>query len=120
MKGKVLVLSFWATWCGPCRELEPLFNEVARAYDQNSSIVFLAVNTDEDESHVASFVAREKWDAPVIFADGLDHFMKVETLPTVIILNGNGEIVYRTGGLAPEGFAQSLGAAIQSALGAHP
>ncbi|MFZ3218095.1 MAG: thioredoxin domain-containing protein, partial [Candidatus Acidiferrales bacterium] len=49
-RGKVLVLSFWATWCGPCRELEPQFVQVAKAYAGNPNIVFYAVNTDEDQS----------------------------------------------------------------------
>ncbi len=120
MKGKVVVLSFWATWCGPCRELEPMFNQVARTYDGNPQISFFAVDTDDDESQVAPFIAREKWDAPVIFADGLDDFMKVETLPTVLILGRNGEIVYRTGGLAPDSFPEALTAAIQAALSANP
>jgi thiol-disulfide isomerase/thioredoxin len=117
LSGKIVVLSFWATWCGPCRELEPMFNSVARAYTSNSDVAFFAVDTDDDEAAVPPFVAREKWDAPVVYADGLDSFMKVETLPTVLVLGRNGEIVYRVGGLAPEGFPESLIAAIQSALG---
>jgi thiol-disulfide isomerase/thioredoxin len=113
---KIVVLSFWATWCGPCRELEPMFNQVARTYVGNSGIAFLAVNTDDDETAVPPFVAREKWDVPVVYADGLDNFMKVETLPTVLVLGRTGEIVYRVDGLAPDGFPESLTAAIQSAL----
>jgi len=118
LKGKVVVLSFWATWCGPCEELEPLFSEVAKGYAGNSSVAFLAVNTDDDETQVAPFVAREKLGVPVVYADGLDDFMKVETLPTVLVLGRNGEIVYRVGELAPDGLSQSLRTAIQNALGA--
>jgi hypothetical protein len=62
-------------------------------------------------------VAREKLAVPVIYADGLDDFMKVDTLPTVLILGRDGEIVYRVGELASEGFSASLTSAIQSALG---
>ena len=119
-KGKVVALSFWATWCAPCRELEPVFNGVARSYAGNSEVAFFAVSTDEDETQVPAFIARQKWDVPVIFADGLDSFMKADTLPAVLILGRNGEIVYRTGGLARDGFADSLTAAIQSALSAAP
>jgi thiol-disulfide isomerase/thioredoxin len=120
MKGKVVVLSFWATWCGPCRELEPMFNQVARSYIGNSDVSFFAVNTDDDETQVAPFVAREKWDTPVIFADGLDDYLKVETLPTVLILGRTGQVVYRIGGLAAGGFPEALTAAIQAALQAMP
>ncbi len=118
LRGKIAVLSFWATWCAPCRELEPLFDAVARTYAGNSDVAFFAVNTDDDEAQVPAFVAREKWDVPVIYSDGLGAFTKSDTLPTVVVLGRNGEIVYRTGGFPRDAFADSLTAAIQAALGA--
>lgn len=119
-RGKVVVLSFWATWCEPCQELEPLFNQVARSYVGNSEVAFFAANTDDDETQVPPFVASQKWDIPVIYADGLDDFMKVDSLPTVLILGRGGNIMYRVGGLPPEGFTESLTAAIQKALSPAP
>lgn len=118
LRGKVIVLSFWATWCEPCQELEPLFNRVAQNYTGNSDVAFFAVNTDDDQAQVSPFVANQKWDVPVIYADGLDDFMKVDSLPTVLILGPRGNIVYRVGGLPPAGFTESLTVAIQTALGA--
>jgi thiol-disulfide isomerase/thioredoxin len=117
LRGKVLVLSFWATWCGPCRELEPQFVRVAKNYAGNADIVFYAVNTDEDESLVAPFLSHEKWDVPVVYADGLDDFVKVQSLPTVLILDRSGKITYRINGYPPEGFAENLTNAIQAAVG---
>jgi cytochrome c biogenesis protein CcmG/thiol:disulfide interchange protein DsbE len=116
LRGKIAVLSFWATWCAPCRELEPMFNSVARTYAGNSNVAFFAVSADDDEPLVPAIVAREKWDVPVIFSDGLDAFAKAETLPTVVVLGRSGEIVYRTGGLPRDAFSDSLTAAIQAAL----
>ena len=120
LRGKIVVLSFWATWCAPCRELEPIFNRVARTYAGNSDVAFLAVSADEEEAEVPAFVAREKWDVPVVYADGLGEFLKAETLPAVLILGRTGEIAYRTGGFPRDAFADSLTAAIQTALGAAP
>jgi cytochrome c biogenesis protein CcmG, thiol:disulfide interchange protein DsbE len=120
LRGKVLVLSFWATWCGPCRELEPQFVQVAKDYAGNAGIVFYAVNTDEDESLVAPFLSHEKWDVPVVYADGLDDFVKVQSLPTVMILDRSGKITYRINGYPPEGFAENLTNAIQAAVGSAP
>jgi thiol-disulfide isomerase/thioredoxin len=117
VRGKVLVLSFWATWCGPCRELEPQFVQVAKSYAGNSDIVFYAVNTDEDETLVAPFLSHEKWDVPVVYADGLDEFVKVASLPTVLIVDRSGKITYRINGYPPEGFAENLTNAIQAAAG---
>src|ERR1700761_5928430 len=116
LKGKVLVLSFWATWCGPCRELEPQFVQVARSYAGNPAIDFFAVNTDEDQTLVQPFLAREKWNVPVLFADGLDDYFKVESLPTVIVLDAAGKVTYRVNGFPPEGFSEALNTAIQSDL----
>jgi len=116
LKGKIVVLSFWATWCGPCQVLEPQLGQIARAYSGNSGVSFFAVNTDEDESLVAPFLAREKWQLPVVFADGLDEFLGVTSLPTVLILDRSGKIAYRVNGFSPNGFSETLVAAIQSAL----
>jgi thiol-disulfide isomerase/thioredoxin len=120
-RGKTLVLSFWATWCGPCRELEPEFAQVAKNYAGNPQIDFYAVNADEDEGAVAPFVKRQKWNLPVVYADGLNDFMKVEALPTVVILDRLGKITYRVDGFMPDGFQENLTNAIQAALaGAKP
>jgi thiol-disulfide isomerase/thioredoxin len=120
VRGKVLVLSFWATWCGPCRELEPQFVQVAKNYAGNGDIVFYAVNTDEDETLVGPFLSHEKWDVPVVYADGLDEFVKVQSLPTVLIVDRAGKISYRINGYPPEGFAENLTNGIQAAVGTTP
>jgi thiol-disulfide isomerase/thioredoxin len=118
-KGKILVLSFWATWCGPCQELEPMLIDIAKSYNGNPNIIFLAVDTDEDESQVAPFLQREKWEIPIAFANGLDDFLNVESLPTVIVLDRDGKIIYRVGGLDLRQFSSSLTTALQNALGTH-
>lgn len=118
LRGKSVVLNFWATWCGPCVELQPKFSEVAKAWAGEATVSFLEVNTDEDQTRVPPFVEREKWDVvPVVYADDLDNFLKVRVLPTVIVLDPDGKIVYRTEGLPPAGFTASLSAAIQNSLG---
>jgi thiol-disulfide isomerase/thioredoxin len=116
-KGKVLVLSFWATWCGPCRLVEPTVSKIAKDYAGNPDPVFLAVNIDEDETRVAPFLTRTKWDLPSAFADGLDDFLGVDSLPTLIVVDRSGNIMYRANGLDPATFPASLVAAIQSAVG---
>jgi thiol-disulfide isomerase/thioredoxin/tetratricopeptide (TPR) repeat protein len=115
-RGKVVVLSFWATWCGPCRELEPLFANVAAGYAGRNDVVFLAVNTDEDEARVRPFLDEQKWKLPVAFADGLDEFLRVLSLPTVIVLDHTGKISYRINGYQSEEFEERLSNAIERAF----
>ncbi|MGA8144614.1 MAG: thioredoxin domain-containing protein [Candidatus Acidiferrales bacterium] len=116
LRGKTIVMSFWATWCGPCHILEPIFAQVAKNYAGDPNILFLALDTDDDESLVAPFLAREKWTVPLAFADGMDDLLKVETLPTVLIIDRKGKIVYRVGGFSPETFSEELTTAIQAAM----
>ena len=119
-KGKVMVLSFWATWCGPCRVVEPAVARIAKEYSGAAEPVFLAVNTDGDETRVAPFLAGVKWDLTVTYADGLDDFLNVDSLPTMIVVDRSGNIAYRANGLDPATFPDSLETAIQSAVGNSP
>jgi thiol-disulfide isomerase/thioredoxin len=114
-KGKIIVLSFWATWCGPCREQEPLFEKVAARYSSKPDVVFYALNCDDDESLVAPFLAEEKPKTPALFADGLDRLLGVDSFPTTVILDRAGKIAYRQNGFDPEGFEKSLADAIERA-----
>ena len=72
------------------------------------ALLFFALNTDDDESLVAPFLAREKWNVPIAFADGLDDLLEVETLPTVLIIDHKGKIVYRVEGFAPDTFSEGI------------
>jgi len=120
LKGKIVALSFWATWCGPCRILEPKFGQVARDFSGNPQVTFLAVSSDQDESFVPPFLARAKWDMTVVYADGLDLFLNAKFLPTVLVLDRSGKIVYSVAGPAPDTFPDSLTAAIERALAPAP
>src|SRR5580704_1552296 len=94
-KGKILVVNFWATWCGPCRALEPQFDRVALSFQQNHDLVFLAADCDEDETLVAPYVKETKPQMTVVFADGLDRLLSINSFPTIVILDRSGKIVYR-------------------------
>ena len=115
-KGKVLVVNFWATWCGPCHALEPLFARVAADFQPNPDVLFLAANCDEDESLVAGYLQEDKPRTRVVFADGLDHFFAVNSFPTVMVIDRVGKIAYRSNGFEPDTFELNLAAAIRRAL----
>jgi thiol-disulfide isomerase/thioredoxin len=115
-KGKVLVVNFWATWCGPCHALEPLFARVAADFQVNPEVLFLAANCDEDESLVAGYLEEDKPRTPVVFADGLDRFFTVNSFPTVMVIDRTGKIAYRSDGFEPDTFEPNLAAAVRRAL----
>ncbi len=115
-KGKIIVLNFWATWCEPCRALEPLLEQVRNRFQSRNDVVFLAADAEEDESRVAPFLKKEKIGSTVVLADGLDRLLGVKVLPTILVLDRSGRIVYRGEGYAPDSFADELGAAIEHAL----
>lgn len=117
-KGKVLVVNFWATWCGPCHYLEPLFAHVASEFQGNPGALFLAADCDEDETLVPPYLAENKPHTTVVFADGLERLFAVNSFPTVIVIDRDGKTAFRSDGFEPLSFEQDLTAAVRHALGA--
>ena len=116
MKGRVLVLNFWATWCGPCHALEPQFARVAMEFQGANDVLFLAANCDEDETLVAPYLEENKPRTAAVFADGLDRLFAVNSFPTVVIIDRDGKIAYRSEGFGPDTFEQELAAAVRRAI----
>ena len=118
-KGKAYIVEFWATWCGPCREWEPQFERVAGHFaGQESEVVFFEINCDEDETLVGPYLAEEQPKTSVLFADGLDQLLRVNSFPTTVILDRTGKIAYRTEGFDPDSADKALIEAITRTL--HP
>ena len=117
LKGKVLVLDLWATWCIPCREQHPLYEQVKQRFRDNPSVVFLSVDADADRSAVQPFVASMKWQGPVYFEDGLARLFAVDGLPATIVLDRSGRLyTHLNGFLDKNHFAELLTERIQDAL----
>ncbi|HWZ98795.1 MAG TPA: TlpA disulfide reductase family protein [Candidatus Dormibacteraeota bacterium] len=115
-KGKIVVVNFWATWCGPCRALEPFFEKAAAEFSGNENVLFLAADCDDDETLVAPYLDEVKPRTTVVFADGLENLFRVEAFPTVIVLDRAGRVSYRTDGFGDSGFVTELSSAIHRAL----
>ena len=115
-RGKILVLNFWATWCGPCRAMEPYFERIAQRYAGRNDVLFYALNCDDDESLVAPYLEDEKPKTTALFADGLDRFLQVYSFPTTLIIDRTGKIAFRTEGFDSESVEKLLTEAIERTI----
>jgi thiol-disulfide isomerase/thioredoxin len=116
LQGKVVVLDFWATWCGPCRVQHPLYEKVKQRFAGRNDVEFVYLNTDEDKSLVAPFLEANGWSKRVYFEDGLSRLLNVSSIPTTIVLNKRGEIASRMNGFLPEKFVDMLSERVERIL----
>ena len=116
LRGKVVILDFWATWCGPCRVQHPLYEEVKKRFTGKDDVVFIAINTDEDTNAVKPFIEANQWNPKnVYFEDGLSNLLKVSSIPTAIVFGKDGQVFSRMNGFVPEKFVDQLTARIEEA-----
>jgi thiol-disulfide isomerase/thioredoxin len=120
LRGKVLILDFWATWCVPCRSQHPLYDQVKKRFRDRDDVVFLSLATDEDHNLVQPFVESMQWSGPMYFDSGLVEKMAVNSIPTTVIADQAGRIVSRMNGFVPDSFVEQLASRIQSALANGP
>jgi thiol-disulfide isomerase/thioredoxin len=116
LRGKVVIMDFWATWCGPCRAQHPLYEEVKKRFADSKDVVFLAINTDEDRDAVAPFLEKQKWSQKVYFEDGLANLLKVSSIPATIVVDKRGKLYSRMNGFLPDRFVDMLTDRIREAL----
>jgi thiol-disulfide isomerase/thioredoxin len=115
-RGKVIVINFWATWCGPCLTEMPLFEKAIAKYKDDKDVFFLAITTDEDRDLVAPFLKQYKFNLPVAYADYLNDHFAVSSIPTTIILDRKGDVSFRQAGFNPrEDFIEALREKIEDA-----
>ena len=99
-KSKVILLNFWATWCGPCRAEIPDLVELQSKYKDQLQIIGLVVD-DDDEDGVKKFAERFGINYPVAMAtDELrTEYGGIPALPTSFVLDGEGRVVQKHEGL---------------------
>ncbi len=93
LKGKVVLVDFWASWCPPCKTSFPALNELRQRYG-DKGFVILAVNVDEQRASMERFLKNTAANFPVIrdAEQKLVAAVEVETMPTSFLLDTSGRV----------------------------
>jgi thiol-disulfide isomerase/thioredoxin len=91
LRGEVVLLNFWASWCGPCREEMPLMDKIYKQY-KDLGFTILAVNVDEDPADADRFLASVPVSFPVLYdsQSKVSELYKVDAMPTTILIDRDG------------------------------
>ena len=118
LKGRVVLVDFWATWCGPCQREIPHLEKLHQKYSSNSDVKFLSVNTDQDRAVVRPFIQKNKVSIKVLYNDRTDQAYGVTGIPTLCLIDRAGKIQYRHVGFNGDGdgFIATLSAEIDDLL----
>jgi len=105
LKGKVVVLSFWATWCGPCKEemphMQAMYGKLAE-----QGLVVLSISTDDarSASKVKPYVMKMGYTFPVLLdrdATVIGAYNPSKTLPYTVVIDRSQQVVHRVSGYNP-------------------
>ncbi|HJV84188.1 MAG TPA: redoxin domain-containing protein [Noviherbaspirillum sp.] len=100
LRGKVIVLNFWASWCAPCVDEIPLLNELAGDSSLAGKVAVLGVNFKESASTIQRFSHEHQFGYPILLDKSGDAFKKWTSgvLPTTVLIDRNGRARWRTVG----------------------
>ncbi len=102
--GKVVVLDFWATWCGPCVASLPKYLEKVQRYADNE-VVFLGVNSTETPESVRDFLQGKNWpefDTLFDYDGEVAKAMLVGGIPHTVVIGRDGKIAHVQVGFSPK------------------
>lgn len=106
-QGKVVVIDFWATWCGPCKASFPAMQETLDKQKDNDEVVFLFINSweqgksnDEKDELISTFVEENEYtfNVPMDYDDKVIKSYKVDGIPTKFVIGPDGQIRFKSVG----------------------
>ncbi len=112
LKGKVIFINFWASWCPPCRAEMPSIDELYKKLKNDDRYVFIFINEDDDKTKAIKFIEDNHFTIPLHSIIGVvPNEIYSGSLPTTIIIDKSGKIVLnheRMAGYNTDEFTQQL------------
>lgn len=107
LRGQIVVVNFWASWCTPCRKELPVFEAWSRELPSNE-VAFAAVSIDQEKRNAERFVERTGLTLPVYHdgVEGLARTLNLPYLPCTYVLDQSGNIVLVSSGATEEKLAE--------------
>jgi thiol-disulfide isomerase/thioredoxin len=103
LRGKVVLVDFWGTWCPPCRESVPALRNLNKKY-AGKPFQLVSVSSDDDEDVWKTFIKAERmeWPQYIDLPGEVLHAFKVDSFPTFVVLDKDGVVRFRQSGEGPE------------------
>ena len=101
-RGQVVMLNFWASWCGPCRQEMPLLDGISKKYSK-MGFVLLGINVDQDDADAQKVLQKIKVSYPILFdpESKLSSVYKVDAMPSSVFIDKKGNVRFIDRGYAP-------------------
>lgn len=101
LKGRVIFINFWATWCPPCLAEMPSINKLYEQYKDDKNVVFIMVDADSDLLKSQKYMDNRGYKMPVYsVASNIPEVLFKGTLPTTIVFDKQGRLSYNESGAA--------------------
>lgn len=102
LRGEVVMINFWASWCGPCRQEMPVLNELYERYNP-LGFTILGVNVEQDPRKAEALLREIPVDFPILFDTGnqVTEMYKVVAMPSTVLVDRNGQVRFVHKGYKP-------------------
>jgi peroxiredoxin len=101
-KGDVVMINFWASWCGPCRQEMPLLDSIYKQY-KDMGFVLLGVNVEPDAHSANAWLSKTPVSYPILYdpKSQVSQLYQVQAMPTTVIVDRQGIVRFVHNGYVP-------------------
>lgn len=115
--GEVVLINFWATWCGPCRQEMPLLDAIHAKY-QRAGLIMFGINIDDDQDDAVEMAKTLKVSYPILFDDRKDvsRAYQLGSMPLTVLVDREGVVRFVSDGFKP-GYEKAYAEKLRELLG---